>query len=195
MPPQRAPRLATLLVAVFVALAVSSLWRDSQTSDEAIHIAAGYAHLTRADFAINPEHPPLAKEIAALPLLFMGVRLPTDDPVWAEAHRSGFQLPLGESFLHHNTVAFPAILRATRLPIVALGALLCLTIFLFSRSLFGDQGALLSLALAAFCPNLLAHAHLVTTAVESVGLKQPTFVRLAGEYTLSLLSRAAPGIG
>lgn len=154
---------ACALIAAFVILAVTSLWHDSQTSDEAIHIAAGFAHLTRADFAINPEHPPLAKEIAALPLLGMGVSLPVGEPAWADAHRSGFQLPLGESFLYRNSVPFPVMLRAARLPIVVLGALTCLVIFVFSKRLFGWQGGLVSLALAALCPNLLAHSRLVTT--------------------------------
>ena len=154
---------AALLTALFVVLATSSLLSESQTSDEAIHLAAGFAHITRADFALNPEHPPLAKEIAALPLLLLDVKLPLEDPSWKAAHTSAFQLPLGEQFLHHNGTRFETILTAGRLPIVCLGAALCITVFVLARRIFGWQAALVSLALCALCPNLLAHARLVTT--------------------------------
>lgn len=166
-PPEKEPRwlpaAVAALAALFALLATSSLLSESQTSDEAIHIAAGYAHLTRADFLLNPEHPPLAKEIAAIPLLFMRVRLPAGGSAWEEAHRSAFQLPLGEEFLYRNGVPFASILTAARLPIVGLGSALCVTVFAFSRRLFGWRAGLLSMTLCALCPNVLAHARLVTT--------------------------------
>jgi len=151
------------LIALFVTLAVSSLLSDSQTSDEAIHLASGYAYLTRGDFALNPEHPPLAKEIAAIGPLLLGATLPLTDPSWDAAHHSAFQLPFGERFLYHNRVPFMTLLDAGRLPIVGLGALLCLTVFVFARDLFGWRAGLLSLGLCALSPNILAHARLVTT--------------------------------
>jgi len=43
--------------------------------------------------------------------------------------------------------------------IVATGAL----IYAWSRSLFGNEGALVSLILFAFCPTILAHGVLVTS--------------------------------
>jgi hypothetical protein len=154
---------AAMLIAVFVGLATSSLLSESQTSDEAIHLAAGFAYITRADFYLNPEHPPLAKEIAALPLLLLDVKLPFDHPSWKAAHAGAFQLPLGEQFLYHNGTRFETILTAGRMPIVCLGAALCLTVFVLARRMFGWRAALVSLALCVFCPNLLAHARLVTT--------------------------------
>jgi hypothetical protein len=43
--------------------------RESQTWDEGCHIFAGYNYWTRADFGVNPEHPPLVKLLAGFPLL------------------------------------------------------------------------------------------------------------------------------
>ena len=43
------------------------------------------------------------------------------------------------------------------------GAALCAVVFLWSLSLFGPAGGFLSLGLAVFCPNLLAHAGLATS--------------------------------
>ncbi len=44
---------------------------DSQTNDEAAHLVSGYSYWTTGDWRLNPEHPPLSKLAAALPLLGM----------------------------------------------------------------------------------------------------------------------------
>ena len=54
---------------LYGALAVSSMRTTSAVFDETAHLPAGYTYLTTRDFRLNPEHPPLAKELAALPLL------------------------------------------------------------------------------------------------------------------------------
>jgi len=59
----------SLLFFVFI-LAISSSLGDSATSDEPPHIVAGYSYLKFHDMRLNPEHPPLAKSLAAFPLLF-----------------------------------------------------------------------------------------------------------------------------
>ena len=43
----------------------------SQTADEATHLYSGYRYLKCGDLTVSPEHPPLAKVIAAAPLLPM----------------------------------------------------------------------------------------------------------------------------
>jgi len=43
----------------------------SQTADEATHLYSGYRALKCGDFTVSPEHPPLAKAIAAAMLLPM----------------------------------------------------------------------------------------------------------------------------
>ncbi|HEX8811194.1 MAG TPA: hypothetical protein VF742_04300, partial [Terracidiphilus sp.] len=42
---------------------------ESETFDEPAHLYAGYSYWLRSDFGINPEHPPLVKLVASLPLL------------------------------------------------------------------------------------------------------------------------------
>lgn len=42
---------------------------ESQTFDEPAHLYAGCSYWLRSDFGINPEHPPLVKLVASLPLL------------------------------------------------------------------------------------------------------------------------------
>ena len=62
--------IAFLLLTVFAVLAVTSMWNDSANYDERIHLPAGYSYLTQQDMRLNPEHPPLIKDLSALPLLF-----------------------------------------------------------------------------------------------------------------------------
>jgi hypothetical protein len=65
---QRAAIVAALLLAFF-ALVLGNIFTTSETIDESTHLAAGYTYLTTHDYRLNPEHPPLLKMIAALPLL------------------------------------------------------------------------------------------------------------------------------
>ena len=62
---------------MFVAGLRAQLDNSSQTSDEAVHLAAGQRELLGRS-RINHEHPPLAKLVAALPVRSSGAQLPED---------------------------------------------------------------------------------------------------------------------
>ena len=57
------------LLAILVTQLVLTIRQESITWDEDDHIFAGYMSLKTGDFGLNPEHPPLVKMLAALPLL------------------------------------------------------------------------------------------------------------------------------
>jgi hypothetical protein len=147
-------------VAAFVALAVSSLRWTSATYDEGAHLPAGYTYLALGDHRLNPEHPPLAKVLAAAPLLAMDVRIDMRDDAWATRRQWEF----GRRFLYQWNDA-DRLLFAGRLPIVALAASLCLAVFLWARRHWGLPGAVLSLLVCVTSPDVLAHGRLVTTDV------------------------------
>src|SRR3954454_18862900 len=63
-----------ILFLTFVALVLSFITSACFTSDETIYLPAGYSYLKWHDYRINAEHPPLVKELAALPMLFR--------PIW-----------------------------------------------------------------------------------------------------------------
>ncbi len=72
-----------VFVIVFGALAITSARRQSATFDEPIHLMGGYSYLKWHDYRINPEHPPLVKLWAALPLLGMEINDPRPfTPYW-----------------------------------------------------------------------------------------------------------------
>jgi 4-amino-4-deoxy-L-arabinose transferase-like glycosyltransferase len=65
--------VSTAAVAAFLGLALIDIRSSTLTADEPAHLIAGYTYLVAHDYRINPEHPPLLKKIAALPLLAMNV--------------------------------------------------------------------------------------------------------------------------
>lgn len=153
--------LVVVLLATMFTIEATTAWHESQTIDEGVHLSAGFSYLKTGDFRLNPEHPPLIKELAALPLLFTPVKFPINDQTWQ--HWNQYQL--GKVFLYHNVFSARTILFLGRLPIMLISLLLGWWIFRTSRELFGQWGGILSLSLYALDPGFIAHGHYVTTDV------------------------------
>src|SRR2546425_12207541 len=154
----RAVPLALVLLAVLLLQGLIFIGESSQTSDEAAPLAAGYSYLKPADFRLTPEHPPLIKELAALPLLPLELSFPWG-PLWEQAE----EWNIGRIFVHENRVSNDTILLLGRLPVLLLSLLLGWFLFRGGRALFGARGALLGLSLYVLDPNVVAHSCLVTT--------------------------------
>src|SRR4051812_45304652 len=77
-----------LLQMILVAIIVHG---ESLTFDEADHIFAGYMMWHNGDYGLNPEHPPLVKLVATVPLLQEKLWVPPMQQRWfkAEAYRGG----------------------------------------------------------------------------------------------------------
>jgi hypothetical protein len=74
--------LMSALIVIFLAENIYEMRRQSCSSDEVVHLPAGYTYLVKRDFRLNPEHPPLLKELCALPLLFMRPKVDFSDASW-----------------------------------------------------------------------------------------------------------------
>src|SRR3954462_5673452 len=148
--------VTALLVVLFLQLAFS-VRRNSITWDEDDHIYAGYMSWKHADYGLNPEHPPLVKLIAAVPLLNMHLTMPAlqDRNVKHEAFLGG------KDFLFKND-ANTMLFRA-RMSAATFTLLLALLVFLAATEMFGTIAGFVALALLAFDPNLLAHGAVVGT--------------------------------
>lgn len=157
---------ATLLFLVFV-LAISSSIGDSATSDENPHIVAGYSYLTQKDMRLNPEHPPLLKDLAAIPLLFLKLNFPTKDFAWQQPDGPYWwhQFNLGGKFLYESENNPDQILFFARLPMILILIICGIFIFKFAKEFFGEKVALLALFFFSFSPTFLAHGRFVTTDV------------------------------
>ena len=145
-----------LLLAMWLQL-VFSVHRNSITWDEDDHIFAGYMSLKKGDFGLNPEHPPLVKMVAAVPLLGMDLKVP-------ERGKGNFKIEAfraGRDFIFGND-ADTLVFRA-RVAVSFLTVLLGLLVFLAAREMFGTGAGFVALGLMAFDPNLLAHGAVVGT--------------------------------
>jgi len=153
--------IVIILLAVFLLLNLYLAVTDSQTIDEGPHIAGGYSYLKTGDFRINPEHPPLLKELSALPLLFYNPLLPLNHESWSNYNEWDF----ARQFLYHNNKPADTIIFLARLAPILIGILLGFYIYKWAKEIFGFKSGLFALFLYSFSPNFIAHAHLVTTDV------------------------------
>lgn len=180
-------RIAALaLLAILVAELFFSVRQQSQTFDESVHLYAGFKYWKHGDFGVNPEHPPLLKFIAAVPLLPLHLNEPKLPP-FPFFKAQDF---MGASQFVYSSNADALLLRG-RMALALLAVALGFLVFSAANEMFGLQTALIALALLAFEPVVLANGALITT---DMGLacfffgtvyafyryvKQPSLFRLA----------------
>jgi len=149
------------ILAIMLALSVSVALGDAAIMDEVAHIPSGYSYIKYHDYRLNPEHPPLLKDLAGTPLQFMKVTFPADEQFWTTDANG--QWEAGWRFLYLPGNNTEAMLFWSRLPIILIALALGFMIFKWAKELFGTKAGLLALALYAFDPNVLGHDHYVTT--------------------------------
>ncbi len=154
---------AFLLLTTMLVTSILSMKNDSATMDELAHIPAGYSYLTHQDYRINPEHPPLAKDLSALPLLFMNLNFPEESSAWQNDVNGQWQL--GTEFIYQSGNDADKIIFWSRIPMIVLLILLGWLLFKFAKDFFNKESALLVLALFSFSPSFIAHGRLVTTDI------------------------------
>ncbi len=150
----------SFLTIMFVAMFFSA-WNDSATTDEQAHIPSGYSYMALGDYRLNPEHPPLIKDLAAFPLLFLHLNFPTNVTAWTE-YVNG-QWDMGRIFLYESGNNADQILHYARFPIMLLALLFGWLFFVWVRKLYGDKVGLLALFFYTMSPTFIAHSRYVTT--------------------------------
>lgn len=169
---QRGVRIfAYLLLAVMFFLMISSSLGDSATMDERPHIAAGYSYLKTGDYRLNPEHPPLMKDLAAFPLLFVKLTFPWG---YFDSHLNA-QWDVGWKFLYDYMNNVDLMLILSRIPIMLVALILGFFVYKWARDLYDKKASLLALIFYVFDANILAHSRLVTT---DLGITAALFVHL-----------------
>lgn len=158
----RANTFAFFLLAVMFLIMISSVWNDSATTDELAHIPAGYSYVTQLDYRLNPEHPPLLKDLAGLSArIFANPYFSTNTPSWRDDING--QWTQGNEFLYESGNNADRIIFWARLPLMLLAVLFGAALFWWTKKHFGGSVAILTLTLFAFSPTVLAHSRYVTT--------------------------------
>src|ERR1700757_1514728 len=135
--------------------------RESLPFDEDDHMFAGYMMWKTGDYGLNPEHPPLVKLLATLPILGRTLWIP---PVQNRDFKQEAYLD-GRDWLARNDGARQTLVFRMRLSTGLLALALSIVVFFAAREWFGPIGGLIALVLVSFDPNILAHSGLVTTDV------------------------------
>jgi hypothetical protein len=157
-----------LLLAMMALLSGGAARRESVTVDEVAHIGAGVSYLQKLDLRMNLEHPPLAKVLAALPLVLSGVHADYSHLSWTFSNKNLNEF-LGEWVFGHWLIMrwndpYSTVIWA-RVPMLSLTLLLGLAIYVFGSRLGDAWGGLLCLCVYASMPTFLAFGPLVITDI------------------------------
>lgn len=157
--------LAAALLLWMVVVITLSQWQMAPTFDEQNHVTRGISVLRTGDFRLCFHHPPFANVLEGLPVAWhRDTHFTTAMPswnnlsIWNASNETIWQLS-------KNGVQ---LIQLARLPVLVFVLVLALVVFLWSKSLFGPWGGLLSLGLLALDPNMLAHGGLATTDIPAV---------------------------
>ena len=160
--------LVAIILTVMAVISVLNAWWDGAIFDETAHIPAGVSYITQHEIRLNPEHPPLLKDLAGLSIYLMVH--PTFN-VHGQAFWDGTlpgkwdegQWAAGRYLLFQAGNNADKIIFWARIPIVILSLIFGLFIFKWVRDLAGITPGLFALTIYAFDPNILGHNHFVTT--------------------------------
>ena len=153
-----------LLVVLLVEVGFSSR-RQSVGWDEGDHIYAGYMNWKHGIYFLNPEHPPLAKLVAALPLLPLKLKTaPLQGGYFKDEAYEG-----GRKFLFHNSPQYGggyeagALMFRAHMAELIFGLGLAWLLFVAGREMFGVTAGLVAMTLYVFDPSVVAQAPFVAT--------------------------------
>src|ERR1044072_1892570 len=121
--------------------------------DDSMHMPAGYSYLLTHDYRLNQEDTPLIKLLSGLGLWKLQPRFPFESPGWQQAATpedpEDGMVKIEEAFFEKNADEFERIAFYGRLPVLLIPLLLLLTVWWFTRQLFGPLPALIAVFLVA----------------------------------------------
>jgi hypothetical protein len=147
-------------LAVWWCVAVGSTLGKTATSDEPLHIVGGASYWQLNDYRLHPENGNLPQRWCAIPLVLAGWPLPSfEQPGWALSN----MVSLARAYLFENGNPSWRMLLLARSFAAVWGVLIALLVYVWSRALFGPEGAWLSLLFCLTDTTLLANAPLATS--------------------------------
>ena len=156
--------VVVLLLTMVVEVGLSTR-QQSPSWDEGDHIYAGYMNWMNGEYTLNPEHPPLVKLVATLPLVPLDLKTaPRQGRYFKdEAYFGGRELIFRNDPKYGGKYSSDTLLFRVHMAALTFGVLLAGTLFFAGQEMFGTAAGLIALALLVFDPSILANAPYVTT--------------------------------
>lgn len=156
---------AIALVLILVAQVALSTLQESPSWDEGDHIYAGYMNWKHGEYDLNPEHPPLVKLIATIPLLPLDLKVPPrQGRYFKDESYYG-----GQALLFHNGpgdgghYTVDTLLFRVHMAVLVFAIALAFLLFFAGTEMFGSVAGLVALTLFVFDPTVLVNAPFVAT--------------------------------
>lgn len=159
--------IAVIIIISALVLEITSVWNDSPVVDEIPHIGAGYSYVVQHSYQFNPEHPPLAKDLAGLALLTLNL----NQTAFSKNYIANWPTDVNGEWNFGRALIFQTgndaitLVRVAKLPMLLFFIISAWIIFIWAKKLFGDKAALLAIFLFSFTPTIIAHSRLVTTDI------------------------------
>jgi len=141
------------ICAAAAAMAIGQAMGDAPSTDEPLYVTAGLVSLARHSLWVNPQHPPLAKALAAVPVLLAHPKLPSSAGLRSGRRYSRrFLNALGRHEMREITVLSRLV------PVFEL-VLTALAVYALATRLAGRRGGLVAAALWVFDPFVIGLGH------------------------------------
>lgn len=158
-------------MAVHLYLATNVSSRSTPTIDEIAHLPAGISYVEKQTFAMYHHNPPLARILPALAAMTAGPNMHYEGTWKNHDPPSHWFFGLGFIVVNNPERYFASYARG-RAIISLWSALTIPVLYLWGAWWFGRRSGWLAAGLWTICPNIVAHAGVVTTdlAATSMGL-------------------------
>ena len=154
-----------LLLLVMVTEIALSTRQESPSWDEGDHIFSGYMNWKTGEYSLNPEHPPLVKLVATLPLLPLDLKIPPREGRYfkSEAYYGGREFLFRNDPKYGGKYTADTLLFRVHMAASIFALTLAVLLFLATSEMFGSVAGLIALTIFVFDPTILANAPFVAT--------------------------------
>lgn len=157
--------IAGIIITIASVIAITSAWHDSPIVDEIPHIGAGYSYIIGRTYEFNPEHPPLAKDLAGLGLIPLHIN-PNIIPTAPTSVND--QWNFGRNLIYHSNADPIAIVHSAKIPLILLFIFSAMLVFAWTKKTYSPRAGLFAIFLFSFSPTIIAHSRLVTTDIAAL---------------------------
>lgn len=181
------PWIALLAGILMIARSASTIGVYNHTIDEAPHLASGVAMWSAKKHVLDAKHTPLAKLVAALPLVLSGVTFPELADVTAVEPGGGRVKEYADKVMFDAPLPYWSVLARARAMMLLFPAIVLLYVYRFGAWLGSPLVGMLSVVFLSLDPALLGHGALVGTDVPAAA----GFLAATYHGTRFLVSRTA----